>query len=185
MKSTEDPNVISLEIKADATNTRIGTITRDGEISDASSSTAHSTTNLYKSSATKVTAGTIETDLDSYTLKPRWMGTGGVIHVKASGVITGGTAAKTLTFYFGTKAEVIHASANDSGDWTADIYIVQEGARNAQRLDILAMYGTVILVNNGSSIGIDTKLATVIKFTAQVANVADSVSQRTMLIEGL
>lgn len=184
LRNTEDSNNISLDITASAVSTRVGDLTRDGEIQDDSTSTQRNWYKLFSSSTNNATSGTGETDLTSYTLPADWMGKTGALHIKASGVISGGNDNKTLTFYFGSTPHVLHPAANDTGDWSADIYIHQAGTRASQRLDIVNIYGTSVLVNDGVSDGESTTGAVTIKFTGQTVNASDSVSQRMMVIEG-
>ena len=158
---------------------------RDGEIQDLSSTTQRNLVPLSRNSTAADTGtATVETDLMTYTLPADYMGKTGVLHIKASGVISGGVGNKTLTFYFGATAHVLHASANDTGDWSSDIYIHQAGNRASQRLDINHLYGTTVAINDGITDGVNTTGTVIIKFTGLTADGADLVEQRTMLIVG-
>ena len=163
----------------------IGTLIRDGEVQDLGANTRRSDSQLLSSADNNDTGAlTTEQTLTSYTLPANWMGKTGTLHIKASGVISGAAGNKTLKFYFGATSHTLHAAANDTGDWSVDIYIKQAGNRASQRLDITTIYGSAVLQTEGVSDVVSTTAPVVIKFTGQTADGGDLISQRMMIITG-
>ena len=184
MLNTEDANDINLQITASASNTKLGSIIRDGEIEDLSTSTQRNITKLYSSATQVSSSGTGEDDLMTYTLPADWMGKTGVLHIKASGTITGSNGNKTIKFYFGATAYTLHTAANNTGDWSADIYIYQHTDRATQALDILVYHGSAVLLNDHATGAVTTTSTVAIKLTGECADAGDTITQNTMLIEG-
>jgi hypothetical protein len=181
---TENANSTSINIRAACESVNIGSISRDGEIANSSPSTKILYNAAYRQVATVDTGASItEVDLMSYTLPANALGANGSIRIKASGRIFGGAGNKTLTFYWGATAHILHPSANNEGFWTADIIIAGQGSRAAQRLDISALYNGDVLIVLGVTDSESSSVDNVIKFTGQTDDAGDTVQQRIMVIE--
>jgi hypothetical protein len=181
--NTEEPNDISIDVTSSAANTKVSSLSRDGEVNDAGTGTQRSMSKLFASTTEVATSSTSETDLITYTLPADWMGKTGVIHLRAMGEITGANGTKTITFYFGTQSRQIY-SANVTGDWVADIWVWQDGTRSSQKILIDAGQGGSTVTTNSTTGSASTTGAVVIKITGQCNNASDSVTQEAVFIEG-
>lgn len=99
------------------------------------------------------------------------------------GSIIGSNGDKTLTFYWGSTAHVLHPATNDNGYWNAEIEVLAQDSRTAQRLGIKCEYDTSILTNLETTDGEDSTSAIDIRFTGLLANGSDDIDQRQLIIE--
>ena len=187
--NTEDANDISIDLTANASNTRVSSLSRDGEINDAGTGTQRSMSKLFASTTEVSSSSTTQTDLISYTLPADWMGKTGVLHYKALGTITGTAGAKTIEFHFGTQvrtllSDSIITTTPLSGDWIADIWVFQDGTRASQKLIIEFVLDGAIIRAISTTGSADTTGAVDIKITGQCGNAADSITQETLFIQG-
>jgi hypothetical protein len=187
--NTEDANDISIDLTANASNTRVSSLSRDGEINDVGTGTQRSMSKLFASTTEVASSSTTQTDLISYTLPADWMGKTGVLHYKALGTITGTNGTKVIEFNFGTQGRTLLSDSFItttplSGDWIADIWIFQDGTRASQKLIIeFVLNGSIIraISTTGSA---DTTGAVDIKITGECGNAADSITQEALFIQG-
>ena len=147
--NSEEANNINIDITSGASDTRLGTIIRDGEIQDLGTKTERDMYKLFSSTTEVATSGTSETDLITYTLQEDWMGKTGVIHLRAMGEITGSAGNKTITFYFGTQSRNIISTSNVTGDWCADVWVWQDGTRAEQKILVHSAQGNATGIVTG------------------------------------
>jgi hypothetical protein len=187
--NTEDANDISIDLTADASNTRVSSLSRDGEINDAGTGTQRSMSKLFASTTEVSSSSTTQTDLIPYTLPADWMGKTGVLHYKALGTITGTAGTKVIEFHFGTQGRTLLSDSFItttplSGDWIADIWIFQDGTRASQKLIIEFVLDGAIIRSIATTGSANTTGAVDIKITGECGNAADSITQEALFIQG-
>lgn len=184
--NSENSSNINLDILANATNTRIGTVIRDGEIQDGGVTTSRDVAAFASDGVSVGTAAaTSETDLMSYTVPADFMGKTGVIHLRASGTITGTNDIKTLKVHFGGSSITLAAHASGvTGDWSLDVYIKEHTNRATQRLDVVYSQDNAVVLVDSASFSVTTTSAVTLKVTGQTANASDEVTQDMMVVEG-
>lgn len=184
-QNTENGNRTSINIQKTNSRVAIGAVQTNGEIYDQTGTVEVASSILYRDATAIDTGSAItEVDLMSCVIPAHFMNKYGLLHIKASGVISGTAGHKTVTFYWGATPHTIHTAANDSGNWSVDIIVAEQDSRTLQRLEIIGIYGSSLLVNTQATDSEDAQKDIKIKFTGQTTDRADTVSQQTMVVIG-
>jgi len=126
-------------------------------------------------------SGTGEDDLNSFIVEADSLSTKGGLRILAAGTKTNANGNKTIKFTFGSTSVTVHAAANDTNDWRAEIDIFNT-ATGAQRLTWKGYNGTTLL-QGYDTMAEDSTADLELKFTGECAHASDTITQTMFIVQ--
>jgi len=122
----------------------------------------------------RVTSGTGEDTLESFTIPGGIIGNVGGVKVVAAGTKTGSNGNKTLKFYLGSSFFTFHAAANNTNDWSLEVIFSHFNGQTSQRVMWRGYDGTTLL-QGFESWAEDASGDLLMKITGECADAGDSI----------
>lgn len=176
-------------VNADPDHGDYGTLLfSESNISSADASVSATTVSILdKSTASKVTSDTDETDLHSTTIQANSLGIssvyqGGGLRITAFGGKTGDNGTKAIKLYFGSTSFDVFPAANNTNDWKLEAIIINNNSESSQVVHWMFTDCSTITSNYELS-SEDTTVPIELKMTGQCSSSSDSVTARVWMVE--
>jgi len=137
---------------------------------------------IARDSAGYATSGTGEDNLFTITIPRYYYKNYRGIRFTTAGTKSGAGGNKTIKFYWGGTAYIVHAAANNANDWRIYVEILYHGA-TFREMGGAGWDGSTPLQGYEDGVINMSAADTILKFTGECADAGDAIQQNQVLIE--